>query len=115
LDGFSLLDFFFSTIIHGFDTRGLFITCMYSILSTTYFIHAFGEFLLGNYKSADDGPLHWMAFVYWISSFLLIGHGFDSRGLFIICMYSILSTTHFIHAFGEFRLEVFKSVGKGPL
>jgi len=72
----------------GFDTTWLFITCMYffpfhyRLYSWVYEILIVGWL----HKSAGKSPLHWMASVYWISSFLLFGHGFDTTGLFITSM-----------------------------
>jgi len=72
---------------HGFDTRRLFITCMYFFLFHYRLYSWVWKFFLQDYRSAGTGAVDWIGLVYFISSFLLFGHGFDTRGLFRPCIY----------------------------
>jgi len=64
------------------------------------------------HKSTRKGLFFWMAFVYLVLFlFLLLGHGFDSRGLLIICTCIFALHYRLFYEFGEFYERVYKSAG----
>jgi len=73
---------------HGFDTRGLFITCTYFFPSHHTFFSWVCGFLFANSKKYCTGFIFsdgfWQLNFLWV---LLLGHGFETRRQFINCRY----------------------------
>jgi len=80
--------FVFLPLDHGFDIRELFITCMYFFPFRSIFFPWTWEFSLDVHKSTGMGPFFgWVLPIEFCFMFLLLGHGFDVKGLLIIRTY----------------------------